>query len=186
MSDKIVISLDIGTSSLCGLALSCDSLQPVAICSEVNNTDIVNLPADYHEQDPLRIWDLCLELIQKLLSDKKVRGEEVIGIGITGQMHGVMLVDSELQPQSNLITWRDQRTLESGKSGSIKKAVEALGEDIQQRTGCHLHAGYGGATLHWLSKNNQLPDGAVALTIADYMAGCLTGVIERGGVPTED
>lgn len=181
MSEKIVISLDIGTSNLCGLALSCDSLQPVAICSEVNDTEIANLPAGYREQDPLRIWDLCLGLIQKLLSEKKVRGKEVVGIGITGQMHGVLLVNSELEPSSNLITWRDQRTLESDKPGYINEAVEVLGADVHQRTGCRLHAGYGGATLHWLSKNNKLPEGAIALTIADYVAGCLTGVCATEG-----
>jgi sugar (pentulose or hexulose) kinase len=177
MSDKIVLSLDIGTSNLCGLTLSCDSLQPVAICSEVNDTGITNLPAGYHEQDPLHIQDLCLDLIKKILCEKKVREDEVVGIGITGQMHGVLLVNSGLRPQSNLITWRDQRTLESDKPGNIDKAVEALEADMRQRTGCRLHAGYGGATLHWLSKNNKIPKDAVALTISDYVAGCLTGVI---------
>jgi sugar (pentulose or hexulose) kinase len=91
-------------------------------------------------------------------------------------MHGVLLVNSDLQPQSNLITWRDQRTLASDKPGPINKTVETLGADVHQRTGCRLHAGYGGATLHCLSKNNKLPEGAVALTISDYVAGYLTGV----------
>ena len=190
MSDKVVLSLDIGTSNLCALALSCDSLPAtgrVAICSQENDTEIANLAAGYHEQDPQRIRDLCLGLIQKLLSEKNVHENEVVGIGITGQMHGVLLVNSarqggacrstELEPQSNLITWRDQRTLASDKPGYIDKAVEVLGADMQQRTGCRLHAGYGGATLHWLSKNNKLPESTVALTIADYVAGCLTGVI---------
>ncbi|MHC4110707.1 MAG: sedoheptulokinase [Planctomycetota bacterium] len=176
MSDKVVLSLDIGTSNLCALALSCESLQPVAICSQENDTEIANLAAGYHEQDPQRIRDLCLGLIQKLLSEKNVHENEVVGIGITGQMHGVLLVNSELEPQSNLITWRDQRTIAGDKPGYIDKAVEVLGADMQQRTGCRLHAGYGGATLHWLSKNNKLPESAVALTIADYVAGCLTGV----------
>src|SRR4030042_529090 len=138
MSSRVVISLDIGTSKLCGLALSCDSLQPVVVCSELNDAEVKNLPADYHEQDPQRIRDLCLGLIQKILSDKKVRENEVVGIGITGQMHGVMLVNSELEPQSNLITWRDRRTLENDKPGYIAHAVEALGIDIQRRTGCRL------------------------------------------------
>jgi len=184
MSKKSVLSLDIGTSNLCVMALSCDSLQPVAICSEVNDAEIKNLTAGYHEQDPLRIRDLCFGLIQKLLSEKEVCENEVVGIGITGQMHGVLLVNSDLEPQSwgllpesNLITWRDQRTLASDKPGYISEAVEALGPEIRQRTGCHLHAGYGGATLHWLSKNNKLSEGTVALTIADYVAVCLTGVI---------
>ena len=176
MSNKVVVSLDIGTSNLCALALSCDSLGPVAICSQVNDTEIPNLPAGYHEQDPLRIRDLCLELIQRLLSEKNVRENEVVGIGITGQMHGVLLVNSDLQPQTNLITWRDQRTLASDKPGYINKTGQILDTSVHERTGCNLHAGYGGATLHCLSKNNKLPESAVALTIADYVAGCLTGV----------
>jgi len=176
MSDKVVLSLDIGTSNLCALALSCDSLGPVAICSKINDTEIANLPAGYHEQDPLRIRDLCLELIQKLLSEKNARENEVVGIGITGQMHSVLLVNSELEPQTNLITWRDQRTLASDKPGPINKTVEALDTSVHECTGCRLHAGYGGATLRWLQENGRLSEGAVALTIADYVAGCLTGV----------
>jgi len=176
MSDKIVLSLDIGTSNLCALALSCDSLGPVAICSKKNDTEIANLATGYHEQDPLRIRDLCLELIQNLLSEKNFRKNDVVGIGITGQMHGVLLVNSDLQPQSNLITWRDRRTLAGDKPGSFNETGRPLDKTIHERTGCCLHAGYGGATLRWLQKNGRLPEGAVALTIADYIAGCLTGV----------
>jgi len=166
MSNKVVVSLDIGTSNLCALALSCGSLQPMAICSRVNDTEIKELPAGHHEQDPLRIRDLCLELIQKLLSEREVRANEVVGIGITGQMHGVLLVNSELEPQSNLIIWRDERIQDS-----------EIRFQHSERTGCRLHRGYGGATLRWLAKNGKLSEGAVALTIAGYVAGCLTGVI---------
>ena len=181
MSIRVIVSLDIGTSKLCALALSCESLQPVAICSEINDTEIRNLPAGYHEQDPLRIRDLCLGLMQKLLNEKKVCDNEVVGIGITGQMHGVLLSNCDLEPQTNLITWRDQRTLSSGEPGYINEAVDALGTGIHQRTGCRLHSGYGGATLRWLAKNGKLSEGAVALTIADYVAGCLTGVCATEG-----
>lgn len=166
MGEKVVISLDIGTSNLCALALSCGSLQPMAICSRVNDTEIKELPAGHHEQDPLRIRDLCLGLIQELLSEREVRADEVVGIGITGQMHGVLLVNSDLEPQTNLITWRDQRTQNSEFS-----------TQNSERTGSPLHQGYGGATLRWLAKNGRLSEGAAALTIADYVAAHLTGII---------
>ena len=166
MSIRVIISLDIGTSKLCALALSCDSLQPVAIRSQVNDAEIKNLPADYHEQDPLRIRDLCLGLLQKLLSEREVRANEVVGIGITGQMHGVLLVNSDLEPQTNLITWRDQRAQNS--EFRIRHS---------KKTGSPLHRGYGGATLRWLAENGKLSEGAAALTIADYVAAHLTGII---------
>jgi sugar (pentulose or hexulose) kinase len=179
MSKKVVLSLDIGTSNLCALAVLCDSLEPVAICSQVNDTEVKGLMAGHHEQDPVRIRDLCFGLIRKLLNEKALRENEVVGIGITGQMHGMLMVDAELEPQSNLITWRDRRTLAGDQPGNINKAEEILCAEVQRRTGCRLHAGYGGATLYWLSKNNELPEGegTVALTIADYVAGSLTGVI---------
>jgi sugar (pentulose or hexulose) kinase len=177
MSDKVVLSLDIGTSNLRALALSCESLQPIATCSLPNDAEIANLPEGHHEQDPLLILDLfCIDLIRNLLSEREVRANEVVGIGITGQMHGVLLVNPDLQPQSNLITWRDQRTLAGDKPGSINETGLALDATVHERTGCHLHVGYGGATLRWLQKNGRLSEGAVALTIADYIAGCLTGV----------
>jgi len=166
MSNKVVVSLDIGTSNLCALALSCGSLQPVAIRTQANDAEIKNLPTGRHEQDPLRIRDLGLGLLQKLLSEREVRANEVVGIGITGQMHGVLLVNSEMEPQSNLITWRDQRIQDS-----------EIRTQYSERTGCRLHRGYGGATLQWLAKNGKLSKGAVALTIADYVAAHLTGVI---------
>jgi len=166
MGEKVVISLDIGTSELCALALSCKSLRPVAICSQVNDTEIKNLPAGHHEQDPQRIRALCLGLLQKLLSEREVRANEVVGIGITGQMHGVLLVNSDLEPQSNLITWRDERIQNS-----------EIRTPHPERTGSPLHPGYGGATLRWLAKNGRLSENATALTIADYVAAHLTGVI---------
>lgn len=166
MSNKVVVSLDIGTSNLCALALSCESLQPIATHSQANDAEIANLPEGHHEQNPLRIRDLCLELIRNLLSEREVRANEVVGIGITGQMHGVLLVNAELQPQSNLITWRDQRI----------HGLE-IKNQYSEKTGSPLHKGYGGATLQWLAKNGKISKGAVALTIADYVAGCLTGVI---------
>lgn len=166
MSNKVVVSLDIGTSKLCALALSCESLQPIVIHSQPNDAEIKNLPQSHHEQNPLRIRDLCLELIRNLLSERKVRANKVVGIGITGQMHGVLLVNAELQPQSNLITWRDARIQDS-----------EIRNQHSERTGCRLHLGYGGATLQWLGKNDKLPEGAIALTIADYVAAHLTEVI---------
>jgi sugar (pentulose or hexulose) kinase len=166
MSNKVIVSLDIGTSNLCALALSCESLQPIVIHSQANDAKIVNLPEGHHEQDPLRIRDLCLELIRNLLSERIVRANEVVGIGITGQMHGVLLVNAELEPQSNLITWRDTRIQDS-----------EIRNQTSERTGCCLHLGYGGVTLRWFAKNGKLSKGAVALTIADYVAAHLTGVI---------
>ena len=49
--------------------------------------------------------------------------------------------------------------------------------DVAKRTGCRLHAGYGGATLYHMARNGGLPKDVTAMTIADFVAACLTGVV---------
>jgi sugar (pentulose or hexulose) kinase len=98
-------------------------------------------------------------------------------LGISGQMHGVLLVDRGLQPAGNLITWRDQRVLDPGQPGSLVEALAAIGTSATRRTGCRLHAGYGGVTLYHLMRNGGIPKDCTAVTIADYLAASLCGVV---------
>lgn len=174
---SVLISIDLGTSKLCALAFCVETLEPLATCAAANDAQVAGLPAGYDEQDPTRIWERVRELLSRLLADVAVRAHQVIGISITGQMHGVLLTDSQLHPATNLVTWRDQRVLsQSDREGTLNAAQEALAPIGPHRTGCHLHAGYGGATLHHWAVNGEIPEGVVALSIADYVAGMLTGL----------
>jgi sedoheptulokinase len=171
-----IVSLDIGTSKLCALALDLERLSPLAVRSTANDADVPGLPPGHHEQNPARIRDRVLELLGQLLADGAVRREEVRAVGLTGQMHGVLLADRNLQPATNLITWQDQRTLPPDQPGSLAELSQAVGA-AEARTGCHLHAGYGGVTLYHMSRNGGLPKNCTALTIADFIAACLCGVM---------
>ncbi|MFH1550022.1 MAG: FGGY family carbohydrate kinase [Planctomycetota bacterium] len=162
---KIILSLDIGTTKISALALSVETLQPLAVISAPNSAAVPGLPPERHEQNPLRIRDDCLNLLSALPGNDAVHTDAVVGIAISGQMHGVLLADSSLMCLTNLITWRDRRT------------VGFDGPDNAEETGSRLCAGYGGVTLNWLVKNGALPRDAVALTIADYIAASLTGKI---------
>ena len=118
-----LVSLDIGTSKLCALALKIETLEPLAVYSIPNDADVAGLPDGYHEQDPTRLRDRVYELLALLLADKAVRREDIVGLGITGQMHGVLLVDPDLRPTTNLITWRDRRVLQAEKPGCLDEAA---------------------------------------------------------------
>jgi len=171
---SVVLVLDIGTSKLCALALSTETARPVAVRSCANDADMPGVPSGRHEQDPVRITENCHRLLKEVAAE--AADPDVLGIGFSGQMHGVLLVDGDHGPLTNLITWRDQRTVESQGAGSLDAALTCLDADAPARAGCRLNAGYGGATLHWLAANDRLPEGARALTIADYVAASLTGV----------
>lgn len=172
-----ILSLDVGTSKLCALALDVESRCLLATRSAPNSADVADLPNGFHEQNPIAVRDRTLELLRDLLDDAAVRAEAVAAVSITGQMHGVLLVDAALRPITNLITWRDQRVLQPNTPGNLHDALQAIPLDFSRRTGCRLHAGYGGATLHHLACNEGIPENATALTIADFIAASLTGVV---------
>jgi sedoheptulokinase len=83
-------------------------------------------------------------------------------------MHGLVAVDVSLNPLTNLITWRDRRT--AGAADDLCRHAYAA------ETGCFLHPGYGGLTLHHLMKNGGLPGNTYKiLTVPGYIAAKWTG-----------
>jgi len=172
----MILSIDLGTSKLCAAAIDIESGRPIAIRSCPNDTEVPGLPDGFHEQDPVRTRDLCFDLIRQVLGDRAAAGQPVDAIGISGQMHGVLLVDRDLRPLTNLITWRDRRTAAENAPGGIGESLSLLGTDVEARTGCRLAVGYGGAAIRWLDRNGLLPARCMALTIAGYIAASLTGI----------
>lgn len=172
---KIILSLDIGTSKICALAVDVRSGAVLDRQSVGNDTNIQDLAEQRHEQDPGRILVVCVKLLAELIGRIESDPSDVEAICVTGQMHGLLLVDADLQPVTKLITWRDGRSLASGP-GSLASARQALDESAPRRLGCFLQAGYGGATLHWLAQNGGLRADWRALSIADYMSAALAGV----------
>lgn len=172
----MILSVDLGTSKLCAAVVDPHTGRALAVRSCANDADVAGLADDLHEQDPVRTRDLCLDLIRQVSRDEAVAGQPVDAIGVSGQMHGVLLVDRELRPLTNLITWRDRRTAREELPGSITESLGLLDVGAEQRTGCRLAVGYGGAAIRWLDRNQLLPSGCTALTIAGYIAASLTGV----------
>jgi len=172
----VIVSLDIGTSSICAMATRAPDMRPLALRSVPNDADVNGLKAGRHEQDPVRALERCRSVMRDLLADEAVEAGDVAGIGVSGQMHGVLLIDEDSKPLTNLITWRDQRTADPGQRGCLSEIVRDLPEDLARRVGCGLHPGYGGATLRWLAMNGLAPSGARALSMADFVAADLTGI----------
>jgi sugar (pentulose or hexulose) kinase len=98
----------------------------------------------------------------------------IAAIGLTGQMHGVVLHDAQRQLRSPLITWQDRRVHEN--PGFLPSLAHPR----------PLHAGYGIATLHWWARQGVLAEGLRAATIHGYLAARWCG-LERSPIdPTDD
>ncbi|MEW5959388.1 MAG: xylulokinase [Chloroflexota bacterium] len=64
----------------------------------------------WSEQNPEDWWAGAVASIRRLLSDAGVSGEAIAAIGLTGQMHGLTLLDEAGQVLRPAILWNDQRT----------------------------------------------------------------------------
>jgi len=64
----------------------------------------------WSEQDPREWWTGSAASIRKALADAGATGADVAAIGLTGQMHGLVLLDARRQVLRPAILWNDQRT----------------------------------------------------------------------------
>lgn len=64
----------------------------------------------WSEQDPAGWWQGVVESIGRVLENTALAGEEIAAIGLTGQMHGLTLLDEAGEVLRPAILWNDQRT----------------------------------------------------------------------------
>ena len=153
------IGIDIGTSKICLLVFDLDSFTVIA-CESVDNTATIELlPKSHHEQDPIKIWELVISLFDRV----KEQTDFVSLIAITGQMHGVMIIDGDNKPITNFITWRDNRY-----------PVASSSEADALSNGCSMHVGYGANTVLGLLKESKITSkGCRVISIATFIMGML-------------
>ncbi len=171
----VVLGLDIGTTTITSLAVDGETGESLGAKTTANDSRYNGLAPGRCEFDAERIWTQalrCLNAVSELLGD---RTSEVVGLGMTGQQHGVVLVDDNLKPVSPYINWQDQRGADPHPDGGtyIDAFVSRLGSDQYQRHGCYLRTGFMGLTLAWLAEHGQLPEDCQAAFIMDFVASRL-------------
>ncbi len=177
----IAVGTDLGTTTLTALALDTATGDILAGWTAANAAE-VTAAADkargFSEWDARAIADRAVLGLRAVAEQLGRRRGEVAAIGITGQQHGVVLVDATGTPRTPLINWQDRRgdQPERGTGQTyVGRASELVGAEAPTRTGCRLAAGYMGVTLFWLKEMGMLPTGATACFLMDHVAAVLTG-----------
>lgn len=62
------------------------------------------------EQRPENWWDACVEAIRGVLADAGASGDHVRGVSLSGQMHGLVILDAERNVIRPSLIWCDQRS----------------------------------------------------------------------------
>jgi len=177
------IGIDIGTSKISLVLIESQTGQIKVKIVLPNNSQVIfkeENKQSWAEQNPFKIRQIVLSGLKRLiLSLKSDNRKQIRGIGLTGQMHGLILVDKKLNPLSNLITWQDGRAEQAypgSKISYVERMKELIGKELILDTGVILSTGYLGATLFWLKENKQLAGSRFRVTfIHNYLASFLTG-----------
>jgi xylulokinase len=125
------------------------------------------------EQDP-RLWsDGAVSAIGAALTKAGARGEDVAAIGLTGQMHGLVLLDASNEVLRPAILWNDQRT-----AHACDEIRDAIGfERLIEITGNDAVTGLTAPKLVWVRDHEPEVWAQVAhvLLPKDYVRLMLTG-----------
>jgi xylulokinase len=129
----------------------------------------------WSEQDPHEWWTGVTKSIQAALAQAKSGGGDVAAIGLTGQMHGLVLLDADQRVLRPAILWNDQRT--GAQCDEIRARMGGRGRLVQV-TGNDALTGFTAPKILWVRENE--PDvyarARLVLLPKDYVRLRLTGV----------
>lgn len=130
------------------------------------------------EQNPSEWWDATISAIRTCLADGAKQGasaEDVRGLGLSGQMHGVVLLDRDQQVLRPCIIWADQRSEEQCRWITEKVGASNL---IQYVSNPAL-TGFSAPKLLWIRDNEPeiFARAQTMLLPKDYIRYRLTGVL---------
>lgn len=126
------LGLDVGTGG--SRALLVDSGGRVSYSFMAPHEDMRMPKPLWAEQEPDDWWRACQLAIQGVLQQASITGSSVKGVGLTGQMHGLVLLDSESKVIRPALIWCDQRSQRqvdfvTGKMGAAR-VLQAIANPV--------------------------------------------------------
>jgi xylulokinase len=159
-----LVGLDVGTTGVKALAVSPEG----EVLARAEESYELSIPQPgWAEQDPEDRWQAAERALAALGCD------HVAGIGLSGQMHGLVLLDSQRNVLRPAILWNDQRT-----AAECAEIEERLGlERLVALTGNRALTGFTAPKLLWVRQNEPDVYGRIAhlLLPKDYVRLRLTG-----------
>ncbi|MHB8854465.1 MAG: xylulokinase [Ignavibacteriaceae bacterium] len=145
----ITIGYDIGSSSV--KAALYDAGTGRALLQSFypkNEMKIDSLKPGWAEQDPEIWWEAVKIVTRELLSDSRVSSKDIQAIGITYQMHGLVLVDKNQNSLRPSIIWCDSRAVETGNN-----AFKQIGEKKCLQHVLNSPGNFTASKLRWVIEN---------------------------------
>jgi len=165
-----LLGIDIGTSGTKGVLMDREG----KIFTRAGREYSIDIPQPgWAEQDPKMWWEATTRVIREVLKKSEVNPQQIRGIGLSGQMHGTVFLDKNLQPFRPAIIWADQRS--SSQCESIYRKIGK--ERLAELTGSPIATGFMFSTLLWMKENQPEVFNQIYKVILakDYIRYKLTG-----------
>lgn len=118
------IGYDIGSSSIKIALVQTDTNQNVAVIQEPETEmPIKALQPGWAEQDPEMWWRYLCTGTHRLLTKTKIKSTEIQAIGISYQMHGLVILDKNKTLLRDAIIWCDSRAVGIGELAETEVGV---------------------------------------------------------------
>ncbi len=146
----LLLGIDIGTSFIKVSVVDVGTQQSVATSQyPETETSITSLQSGWAEQSPEMWWKHTVEAIKKLNATNKFDLKNIVAIGISYQMHGLVLVNKQQKVLRDSIIWCDSRAVEIGEN-----AFNEIGEEVCSSCLLNSPGNFTASKLAWV-KNNE-------------------------------
>ncbi len=141
-----VLGIDLGTSGTKTVLF--DEVGKKMASSTVEY-DLIQPQNGWAEQEPDLWWDAAVKTIQDVIKESGVNAKDIKGLGISGQMHGLVMVDEDGKVLRNAILWCDGRT-----SKQCREITEKIGaERLIEITANPALTGFTAGKVLWVREN---------------------------------
>lgn len=167
---SFLIGIDLGTSGV-KTVLFDESGRPVA--SSTVEYPLYQPDLGWAEQNPEDWWKGTCESINNVMLKSGVDKRDVKGVGLSGQMHGAVLLDKEDKVLRNAIIWCDQRS-----AAECDQITQLIGKErLIEITANPALTGFTASKIMWVKNNEPQIFEKIAkiLLPKDYIRLRLTG-----------
>ena len=179
-----LLGYDIGSSSVKASLVNAETGKTVASdFYPKTEAEIIAVKPGWAEQRPQQWWDCLKHATESVLASSKVDPKEIKAIGISYQMHGLVMVDKDKQPLRPAIIWCDSRGVPYGE-----KAFDALGEEHCLSHILNSPGNFTATKLAWVKENEpevfgkidkiMLPGDYIAMRLTDRICTTVSGLSE--------
>ena len=172
----LLLGYDVGSSSIKATLMDAETGKVLAAATSPDKElEIVAKQLGWAEQDPTVWWEHVKTATKKIQSRTEFDAGDVHAIGISYQMHGLVVVDKNNQVLRPSIIWCDSRAVQIGE-----QAATDIGQEKCLKRLFNLPGNFTASKLKWVKENEPKVYNKIhkIMLPGDYIAMMMTGDIK--------